>query len=99
MIDLAKVLGFDWNEGNTRKNQEKHSVTQAEAEQVFFNDPLLLLSDEKHSDDEARYHAYGKTNDDKKLHISFTLRSSDTLIRAISARDMSRKERLIYENA
>lgn len=99
MMSLDKVLGFDWDEGNVRKSQKKHSVSQAEAEQVFFNDPLLLLSDEKHSNDEVRYHAYGKTNDDRRLHISFTLRSSDTLIRVISARDMSRKERLIYENA
>ncbi|UYM14211.1 BrnT family toxin [Endozoicomonas euniceicola] len=99
MINLDKVLGFDWDEGNVRKKQEKHSVSQAEAEQVFFNNPLLLLSDKKHSDDEARYHAYGKTNNDRRLHLSFTLRSSDTLIRVISARDMSRNERLVYEKA
>jgi uncharacterized protein len=33
------------------------------------------------------------------LHISFTLRQSGTWIRVISARDMHRKERVIYEQA
>ena len=90
MINSGTAPGFNWDEENARKSQEKHNVSQAKAEQVFFNDPLLLLSDEKHSNVEARYHAYGKTNNDRRLHISFTLRSSDTLIRVISARDMNR---------
>ena len=99
MIDFTKIIGFNWDDGNARKSQEKHSVTQAEAEQVFFNDPLLLLADEKHSDNEARYHAYGKTNDGRKLHITFTLREGNTLIRVISARDMHKKERVFYDKA
>ena len=99
MIDLNKITGFDWDEGNARKSQDKHDVTQAEAEQVFFNEPLLLLQDEKHSGKEARYHAYGKTDDGRKLHIAFTLREDGMLIRVISARDMHRKERVTYEKA
>lgn len=99
MIDLSKIAGFDWDEGNARKNRDKHDVTQAEAEQLFFNEPLLLLLDEKHSENEARYHAYGKTDDGRKLHIAFTLREDGTLIRVISARDMHRKERTTYEKA
>ncbi|AKH69027.1 hypothetical protein IMCC21906_01349 [Spongiibacter sp. IMCC21906] len=99
MLNLNKVTGFDWDDGNSRKSAEKHDVSQAEAEQVFFNDPLLLLLDDKHSRKETRYHAYGKTNDGRKLHITFTLRGGDTLIRVISARDMHRKERMIYDQA
>jgi hypothetical protein len=49
MIDWALVIGFDWDAGNARKSVEKHSVSQGEAEQVFFNEPLLLLPDRKHS--------------------------------------------------
>ena len=64
---------------------------------MFFNHPLLILTDEKHSQSEARYHALGKSNDDRSLHITFTLRYDETLIRVISARDMHRKERNIYE--
>ena len=98
MVDLSKVVGFDWDEGNARKN-EQHSVSAAEAEQVFFNFPLLVLSDVKHSGAEPRFHALGKTHDGRRLHISFTLRNSGQLIRVISARDMHRKERVIYEQA
>ena len=97
MIDLINIVGFDWDDGNTRKNQDKHGVNQSEAEQVFFNEPLLLLLDEKHSDKEARYHAYGKTDDGRKIHIAFTLRKNGILIRVISARDMHRKEVMTYE--
>jgi uncharacterized DUF497 family protein len=98
MIDLLRITGFDWDDGNARKN-ETHGVSMSEAEQVFFNSPLLMLADEKHSRMEARYHALGKTDEDRLLHIAFTLRQDGTLIRVISARDMHRKERTIHEQA
>lgn len=98
MIDLDSLSGFDWDKGNARKN-EKHGVSTAEAEQVFFNQPLLLLEDGAHSQSEPRFHALGKTDAGRTLHITFTLRQSGALIRVISARDMHRKERAIYENA
>ncbi|TLY85112.1 MAG: BrnT family toxin [Gammaproteobacteria bacterium] len=98
MIDLAKVIGFEWDEGNARKN-ERHGVSMADAEQVFFNSPLLVLPDPKHSEVESRFHALGKTNEGRRLHISFTLRGGGQFIRVISARDMHRKERVIYGQA
>jgi hypothetical protein len=98
MIDLTRICGFDWDDGNARKN-EKHGVSQSEAEEVFFNHPLLLLEDAKHSERESRFHALGKTHDERRLHITFTLRAEGTLLRVISARDMHRKERMIYEQA
>lgn len=98
MFDLNKISGFDWDDGNARKN-EKHAVSMAEAEQVFFNAPLLLLEDGAHSQQETRIHALGKTDEGRALHLTLTLRSSGTLIRVISARDMHRKERAIYEEA
>jgi uncharacterized protein len=96
MADLSKVIGFDWDDGNARKN-EQHGVSMAEAEQVFFNSPLLVLSDAKHSQVEPRFHALGKTNEGRPLHMAFTLRNDGQLIRVISARDMHRKERTVYE--
>ena len=96
MIDLERIIGFDWDDGNARKN-EKHGVEQAEAEEVFFNQPLLMLDDLRHRDQEARFHALGKTLDGRLLHVTFTLRGDDTLIRVISARDMHRKEKSVYE--
>jgi uncharacterized protein len=96
VIDLAAIVGFNWDAGNARKN-ERHGVTQSESEQVFFNAPLLMLADEAHSRAEVRIHVLGRTDAGHLLHITCTLRESATLIRVISARDMHRKERAIYE--
>jgi uncharacterized DUF497 family protein len=90
--------GFDWDEGNARKN-EKHGVSKAEVEQVFLNAPLIVAGDLKHSQQEPRFHALGRTDQDRRLHITFTERRNGTLIRPISARHMSRKERAIYDQA
>lgn len=97
MIDFEKVVGFDWDGANSRKNEAKHGVTMTEAEQLFFNRPLLMLEDSAHSDVEARIHALGKTDQGRRLHITFTLREKGTLIRVISVLDMHRKERQSYE--
>lgn len=97
MIDLAEITGFDWDDGNARKN-ERHGVSRAEAEQVFFNAPLLL-ADPRHSEREPRFHALGVTAEGRRLHITFTIRCSGTAIRVISARDMHRRERAAYEQA
>ncbi len=98
MVDLTDIIGFDWDEGNARKN-EKHGVSMAEAEQVFFNTPLLLLEDSMHSNQELRFHALGESDENRPLHITFTLRQAGEKIRVISARDMHKKERAIYEKA
>ena len=97
MIGLAKITGFDWDTENARKN-DKHGVTAAEAEQVFFNIPLLL-ADAKHGEQEPRFHALGKTANGRRIHITFTLRDASQKIRVISARDMHRRERVVYEQA
>lgn len=99
MIDWDQVEGFDWDTGNARKSSDKHSVTQAEAEQIFFNEPLLVADDVKHSQAEVRLHALGKTETGRLLHLTFTLRAEQTLIRIISARPMHKKERMIYAQA
>ena len=96
MFDLTRVEGFDWDPGNSRKSVEKHAVTQAEAEQVFFCLKVLVLADIRHSLGEVRYHALGVTDDGRHLHVTFTLRGGGRLIRVISARDMHRKERAVY---
>lgn len=97
VIDLVSIEGFDWDAGNDRKNAQKHPVSQAETEQMFFNDPLLLTVDERHGQTETRFHALGRTDEGCQLHVTFTLRDRKRLIRVISARDMHRKERFRYE--
>ena len=96
MIDWARVEGFEWDAGNARKSSDRHGVAQAEAEQLFFNEPLLVVEDPRHSFHEPRFHALGRTDEGRLLHVTFTLRAAATRIRVISARDMSRKERARY---
>jgi uncharacterized DUF497 family protein len=93
---LAACTGFQWDSANSDKNWELHRVSRAEAEQVFFNRPILVVADSKHSQDE-RHAALGQTHEGRRLLIVFTVRA--TLIRVISARDQSRPERRIYEQA
>lgn len=99
MVDWRRVTGFQWDEGNARKSVDKHGVRQAEAEELFFNEPLLVVEDPLHSQDELRLHALGQTSDQRLLHVTFTLREQNTLIRIISARPMHRKERDFYAEA
>jgi uncharacterized DUF497 family protein len=92
---LSSCEGFQWDKGNSLKNWLKHRVSEKEAEAIFSNEPLLLVSDEKHSQGEVRFRAMGFTDKNRFLYIVFTVR--DHLIRVISARSMSQKERATYE--
>jgi uncharacterized DUF497 family protein len=94
---LARATGFQWDAGNATKSWAKHAVTEAECEQVFFGHPLLVLADVAHSQDEPRFLALGRTSLGRLLFVVFTLRES--LIRVISARPMSRREREVYQHA
>lgn len=93
---LRQCEGFDWDDGNINKNWIKHKVSPAECEQMFFNRPLVIQDDQKHSEVEKRFYALGRTDSKRNLFIAFTVRNKR--IRVISARDMSRKEREVYSN-
>ena len=94
---LSKCKGFQWDTGNLEKNWLKHRVSRLEIEQVFFNRPLLVAVDDQHSQDEQRFFALGRTELGRRLFMVFTVRHN--LIRVISARDMSRREREVYDDA
>jgi uncharacterized DUF497 family protein len=94
---LARCTGFEWDEANAEKNWFRHHVTRAECEQVFFNRPFMAAEDTGHSVDEPRLYALGQTDARRRLFLVFTIRGE--MIRVISARDMSRRERKEYDNA
>ena len=94
---LRGCAGFDWDDGNLEKNWELHRVAFWEAEEIFFNEPLVVLADQEHSTREARYLALGQTDSGRLLFISFTVRRS--FVRVISARDMTRREVRTYEQS
>ena len=93
---IKECVGFDWEVANFEKNWLSHQVSSGECEQVFFNRPILLQDDVTHSQTEKRYYVLGRTDDFRELFIVFTIRNN--LIRVISARDMSKKERQIYDH-
>jgi uncharacterized protein len=96
-MNFSGIEGFDWDAANQEKNWLRHAVTTSECEDVFFNHPLVVQSDLRHSHTEERYFVLGQTNAGRHLFIVFTLRKNR--IRVISARDMSRKERIAYAKA
>ena len=95
-LDIDKIIGFDWDDGNILKNEIKHGLKWQVIEEVFFNEPLIIVEDFKHSNSsECRCLALGKIDDGMLISVIFTIRENK--IRVISARDMSNKERAFYE--
>ncbi|MDQ6630819.1 MAG: BrnT family toxin [Verrucomicrobiota bacterium] len=93
MLDLRAITGFEWDRGNLEKNRARHQVSIREAEELFLNEPKVL-EDEKHSDREQRWLAFGHTDEGRLLACAFTMR--ETRLRVISIRPMSRRERKWY---
>ena len=96
-LDIKAIVGFDWDEGNIHKNENKHGLKWTAIEEVFFNEPLLIVEDFRHSLDECRCVALGKNDFDDLVTVVFTIRKNH--IRVISARAMSKKERIVYARA
>ena len=94
-VSLPEFKGFGRDEGNGKKNRESHRVIPQEAEQVFFNRPLIVADAVKHSEAERRYCVLGQTDENRALFVAFTVRGD--CIRVISARDMSRRGRKVYQ--
>jgi len=97
MDEPLNCTEFEWDEGNRGKNWAKHGVHDTEAEQVFFNRPLVVDEDRLHSETELRHHALGRTSAGRRLFVAYTIRG--TRVRVISARDMVPAERREYERA
>jgi uncharacterized protein len=92
---LAKCTAFERDKHNTEKIRTKHAVTPVECEQVFFNIPVISGEDVKHSKIENRFYVLGQTDGARLLFMVFTVRNDK--LRVISARDMNRKERKVYQ--
>lgn len=90
------ALEFEWDKGNSGKNRG-HGVEDPEAEEAFFDQRKKLFRDTLHSAAEERFILLGKTKKERLLFVAFTRRGGR--IRIVSARDMKRKERPLYEEA
>jgi uncharacterized DUF497 family protein len=92
---LAMCTGFEWDKHNSEKVKARHGVASVECEQVFFNLPVIAGNDEKHSETENRFYVLGQTDSGRLLFLVFTVRKGK--LRVISARDMNKKERRVYQ--
>ncbi len=93
----SECRGFQWDAANAPKIWQRHRVTPVECEDLFFNRPLVVGSDEKHWVGEERLYALGQSDRARLMFVVFTIRGR--LIRVISARDMSRRERRICRSS
>ncbi|HXG85919.1 MAG TPA: BrnT family toxin [Pyrinomonadaceae bacterium] len=91
---IENCEGFEWDDGNSNKNWHLHAVADGGCEDVFFNLPLIIAEDKRHSADEKRFFALGRTDANRRLFIAFTVRNK--LIRVVSARDMTKSENRKY---
>lgn len=94
---FEKTIVFEWDGGNRDKNFIKHCVTHEECEEVFFDPHKRLFKKVLYAGTEERHLLIGCTKDQRLLFVVFTLRGKR--IRVISARDLNRKERKLYEEA
>ena len=91
------MQGFVWDTGNKDKNQAKHKIKIEEAEELFFDSKYIMVKDNLHSLKEYRFIIIGVSKSNRLLTIAFTVRSN--MIRVISARPASKREKIIYEKA
>ncbi|MBI5969932.1 MAG: BrnT family toxin [Deltaproteobacteria bacterium] len=93
---LSGCVGFERDAHNAGKNWQKHRVTPSECEEIFFNHPLVVADDVKHSEKENRFYALERADAGRMLFVVFTVRRD--IIRVISSRDMNRREREAYQS-
>jgi uncharacterized DUF497 family protein len=97
MIDdnsLDEIIGFQWDIANI-SHIARHKVTPEEAEDIFFDENMVLSEDIKHSLKEKRFIIIGKTKESRLLYQVFTVRRDE--IRVISSRTLNKKEVKLYE--
>ena len=92
---FGQSFEFEWNEGNRDKNLLKHGVSNEECEEVFFDPDKRFVQSGGHTSGEERLILIGKTKGERSLFVVFTMRAHK--IRVISARDLNRKERRLYD--
>lgn len=93
------MFEFEWDPAKAASNARKHGVSFKDAATVFANDLLLSMLDDEHGGGEERWISQGRTHDGQLLVVVHTWRELDdrTLVRIISARRTTPRERRRYE--
>ncbi len=89
-------LPFRWDERKALQNKRKHGVSFEEGRTVFSDHYGLLIDDPDHSGEEDRFLLLGLSASLRTLVVAHCYRKADDVIRIISARKATRRERDIY---
>ena len=90
------MIPFEWDDSKAESNVQKHGVSFAEAATVFADPLAAIFSDPDHSDEDLREIIVGYSEENKLLIVSFAERNE--IIRIISARKTTKRERKIHED-
>ncbi|MCD6312106.1 MAG: BrnT family toxin [Elusimicrobia bacterium] len=91
-----RLIKFVWDEGKNRINRKRHGISFEEAQTVFFDDIAIEYFDPEHSADENRFILVGLSVRLRVLVVCHCYREGDSIIRIISARKATKKERRVY---
>ena len=89
-------MRFEWDDRKSISNKRKHGVSFEEAQTIFFDDSAIEYADPVHSDGEDRFLMLGRSYQLRVLVVCHCLRESETVIRIISARRATPKERRVF---
>lgn len=92
-------INFEWDENKNTINKRKHGLSFETAQEVFYDSSAILFDDPDHSFDEERFIIIGMNKSSKICVVSHCYRNSDNVIRIISAREATKRERKIYEES
>ena len=90
------MLHFEWDERKNSANKKKHGVSFEEAQSVFFDEDAIEYDDPEHSVDEDRFILVGRSYQLRTLVVCHCFRRSASVIRIISARKATRRERRVH---
>jgi uncharacterized DUF497 family protein len=96
MLYIMGYLDFIWDENKNRKNIASHNISFEEAKTVFYDPNARVVYDPEHSDDEARFIILGLSRSLNLLVVCHCYREDENIIRIISARKATLKERKQY---
>ncbi|MDE0118569.1 MAG: BrnT family toxin [Bdellovibrionales bacterium] len=89
-------MNFTWDKAKNRLNKKKHGISFEEAKSVFLDEHARLIGDPDHSDSEDRFVLLGMSTKLRFLVVVHVYRESNELIRIVSARKATTKEKKFY---
>lgn len=87
---------FEWDVSKSRINERKHGVSFEEAQSVFYDEDAILIADPDHSGLEESFIMLGMSFTSKVLIVCHCCREDEAVIRIISARRATSRERIQY---